>query len=73
MECSTVQYTLIENTAKYPSDFYYNWLKLQRNFQQFLEDPKAKDSILKLNLFYDSLDITVIEEVPQFSLDALWG
>jgi hypothetical protein len=73
LECSTIIYSISLNQAKYLTELYYNWLKLQENFQQFLLDPKAKESILKLNIFYETLEITVIEDTPQFSLDSLWA
>ena len=64
LECSRVYYCISLNQAKYPTESYYNWLKLQENFQQFLVDPKAKELIMKLNIFYETLEITIIDETP---------
>ena len=46
---------------------------MQPNFQPFLEDPKAKESILKKNIFYDALEITQIEDTAEITSDGILG
>ena len=79
-ECEMIRYDLTTSSAYYPTPFYLGWLQLQPAFMtQFSNQSSPKistdiqDSILQLNIFYDDMGYTFLEDSPKITLDSLLG
>lgn len=72
-ECETISYDLTTSYADYPSPFY---AELIMNFQQdrnktvtFSNITQLKESSLAVNIYFEDLSYTLIEEVPARTLE----
>jgi hypothetical protein len=78
LECSSLVYSSSINLATYPTAFYSNWLQMQSNFAQKFQNnqtstAKIQESVIKINIFYDSMEYTSIKETAAVTIDILLG
>lgn len=81
-ECFQVNYDLKVSSAKYPTKWYTSILKNSTNFQYLLNQSLLgeeknidflylQQTMLMVNIFYDQMSYSLIEEQPELSIDAL--
>jgi hypothetical protein len=72
-ECETISYNLVTSYADYPSPFYADLImKFQEKFNkstQFSDISQLKESTLAVNIYFEDLSYTLIEEVPARTLE----
>lgn len=74
LECKSVQYNLATSQSEYPSLFYGDFLirsdkilnNSSRNFSNYAQ---LKETILSVNVFYDDISYSVVNEVPAKTLE----
>lgn len=81
LECDSVSYQLSTSNSRYPSLYYLRYLKARTtinyritldNVSDAQENQVIKSTAL-LNVFYDDLSTTYINEVPAITSDSLLG
>jgi hypothetical protein len=78
LECSSVSYDAAVTLATYPTSFYSSWLQLQSNLLQKFQNnqtttAKIQSSVVKLNIFYNSMTYTSITDTATITWDSLLG
>ena len=69
-ECESITYDYASSFNEYPSETYANFLlRLNKIKNQGVTTyDELKNSVLSLNVFYDDLQYTVVEELPSLDL-----
>ena len=79
MECESVSYLLSTSISRYPSSYYTQYLKNKVNISSkfvnntFANDNNITKNIVFINVFYDDLTTTYINEIPEINGDSLLG
>ena len=81
LECDSATYLLSTSNSRYPSMYYLDYLRYQTDIEERIKGDSNKtvdgNQIVKsatlLNVFYDDLATTYINEVPAISPDQLLG
>ena len=76
IECLTIDYSTRVHLATYPTDFYLQFLQLQPNLINRYSTRESisqdiKNSVAKLNIFYNEISYTALTESPALTWDTL--
>jgi hypothetical protein len=79
LECSSIEYNQRYTRSRYPTIYYTNYLRFQTNLvKRFpnttnVSDNHIQKNIVLLNVFYDTLATTYVDEMPEVTSDSLFG
>jgi hypothetical protein len=76
IECLTIDYSSRVHLTSYPTDFYLKFLQLQPNLINRYSTRESisqdiKNSVAKLNIFYNEISYTALTESPALTWDTL--
>lgn len=67
-----IAYQVDATAANYPTEWYYSFASVYGNSDAFRSTyEQTKKTVAQVNVFYSSMDYTVCQDSPAFTLDSL--
>ena len=78
LECDSVNYALSITNSRYPTTYYTNYLRYRTNIQSKFNNVSINDNFIQknivlINVFYEDLAATFVNEIPEITSDYLFS
>jgi hypothetical protein len=71
-ECDTISYNTFSSSSRFPTPYYLNYILDKLQTTKYNDPSVFSKALLAANIFYDELDVSVINEVPSLTLLSLF-
>ena len=72
-ECDTISYNTFSSSSRFPTPYYLNYTLAKLQATKYNDPSFFSKALLAANIFYDELDVSVINEVPSLTLLSLFS